>query len=1083
MKQILLPELIRNDKFGKNVIKQKIFDSREFKPSSIEVGKFHLLIKNEDNEVICIIQKNKSYPSGISKVLQIDKKPTPENIFDASLIFSWLKCPGLKDPLDSEETRNSWKNTFSFKEEDIKNDDFGLRKPQIAGIFSVLSHWRVDDDMATVVMPTGTGKTETMLSLLIAQQCQKLLVIVPSDPLRDQLSQKFISLGHLQKPEFGIVAKTAKKPIVGILYENFKTKEELLSFSENCNVIVTTMDLITAGATELQTALSQSVSHIFIDEAHHIKAPTWLHFRNLCKKEKVVQFTATPFRTDGQSLDGKFIFNYSLKKAQEDGYFKEIELIQVNEWDNTKADEVIANTAIERLTKDLERYDHILMARCNTQAKANIVFKIYEKYPEFNPVLIHTGLSKTQREEAKEIILSRQAKIIVCVDMLGEGFDLPNLKIAAFHDIRKSLPITIQLAGRFTRTKFDEKLGNASIVVNLKDADVKAELEEFYALGADWNSLLPRVSTSMIKKEIDFADFLKGFVGLDESKIPFQSLNPALSTVVYKNHTNTWFPSNFKDGIPGVDELDYLFFDINRENETLVIITGKKQHIEWGNSREIYDIVWTLYVIHWDTKNNLLFINASDNAGQYQELARAVIGQDAEIINKLNVFKAFHGIERVRLQNVGLKEFLGRNRTFSMHTGYDIEMALDLATKQNAEKAFVLGSGYEEGEKTTLGCSYKGRIWSRKRGDIQDLIEWCHFVGNKLIRDDIDPNTILKECLIPNSISLRPLVLPFAVDWNEALVSEPEVRVVFDLSGTETEFFNAELQLVDATENGELFFELITPEKKIKFKQVLSNNGRYDDFKIERIEGYDEIYLVKVGKKQYTFEDYMYQNPVTWWFVDGSSLVGNDFIELKQMTPGYPKEKIISKDWIGVDLSNEAQGIDPKKTDSIQYKIIHELKESDYDVIYDDDYSGEIADIIAIKKHEAFINIQLYHLKFAKSGIVSHRVDDLYEVCGQAVKSVNWKFKDPKEFFGHLLRREIKKRKGKFCSRIELGSKEIIIFLKDIARKGYLIEFEIFIVQPGLSASTPTIEQLSILGVVDSYVKGKANIQLTVIGS
>ena len=190
-------------------------------------------------------------------------------------------------------------------------------------------------------------------------------------------------------------------------------------------------------------------------------------------------------------------------------------------------------------------YDHILMARCNTQAKANSVFKIYEKYPEFNPVVILTSLTKVHREEAKEKIISKQAKIIVCVDRIGEGFDLPNLKIAAFHNIRKSLPITIQLAGRFTRTKLDENLGDASIVVNLKDADVKNELEEFYALGADWNSLLPRVSTSRIKKEIDFANFLKGFVGLNESKIPFQSLTPALSTVVYKNHTNNWFPSNW----------------------------------------------------------------------------------------------------------------------------------------------------------------------------------------------------------------------------------------------------------------------------------------------------------------------------------------------------------------------------------------------------------------------------------------------------------------------------------------------------------------------------------------------------------
>lgn len=1083
MKQILLPDLIRIDKFGKNTIKQKIFDCKEFKSSSIEVGNFHLLIKNENSEVVCIVQKNKAYPSGISKVLQIDKKPTPENIFDTSLIPTWLKCPELGDSFDSEKVRDSWKNTFSFKEEDIKNNILGLRKPQIAGIFSVLAHWRVDDDMATVVMPTGTGKTETMLSLLIAQQCQKLLVIVPSDPLREQLSQKFISLGHLQKPEFGIVASTAKKPIVGILYENFKTKEELLSFAESCNVIVTTMDLISAGTAEMQATLSECVSNIFIDEAHHIKAPTWLHFRNLCKKEKVIQFTATPFRNDGQNLDGKFIFNYSLKKAQEDGYFKKIELIQVNEWDNTKADEIIAQAAIERLRKDLVRYDHILMARCNTQAKANAVFKIYEKYPEFNPVVIHTGLTKVQREEAKDKILSKQAKIIVCVDMLGEGFDLPNLKIAAFHNIRKSLPITIQLAGRFTRTKFDENLGDASIVVNLKDADVKTELEEFYALGADWNSLLPKVSTTRIKREIDFADFLKGFVGLDESKIPFQSLTPALSTVVYKNHTNEWFPSNFEEGIQGVDELDYLFSDINRENKTLIIITGKKNKIDWGYSKEIYDIIWSLYVIHWDTKNNLLFINASDNTGLYPELAKALIGEQAEIINKINIFKAFHGIERVRLQNVGLKEFLGRNMTFSMRTGYDIEKALELADKQSAEKAFVFGSGYEKGEKTSIGCSYKGRIWSRRTGDVQELIEWCHSVGAKLIRDDIDPNTILKETLIPNSVSLRPIVLPFAVDWGEEVLAEPEVRIVFDINGEETEFYNTELQLKEPSENGDLLFELVTPEVKIKFKQVLFNNGKYDDFKIERIAGVSERYFVRIGKKQYVLEDFLYQNPITWWFVDGSSLTGNDYVELKHVIPSYPKESIIQQDWSGIDLSKESQGIVPKKTDSIQFRVISDLKESDYDIIYDDDYSGEIADIITIKQHEEIINIQLYHLKFAKSGKVSQRVDDLYEVCGQAIKSVNWKFKDSKEFFGHLLRREIKKRKGKSCSRIEVGSKEKISFFKEVARKGYPVEFELFIVQPGLSGSNPTIEQLSLLGVVDSYLKGKANIQLTVIGS
>ena len=94
-------------------------------------------------------------------------------------------------------------------------------------------------------------------------------------------------------------------------------------------VSVSTMDLIAAGRLEMQRTLANMVTKIFIDEAHHVKAPTWLSFRRMCDKEKVIQFTATPFRNDGQSLDGQFIFNYSLKKAQEDGYFKKISLIWI----------------------------------------------------------------------------------------------------------------------------------------------------------------------------------------------------------------------------------------------------------------------------------------------------------------------------------------------------------------------------------------------------------------------------------------------------------------------------------------------------------------------------------------------------------------------------------------------------------------------------------------------------------------------------------------------------------------------------------------------------------------------------------
>jgi superfamily II DNA or RNA helicase len=39
-----------------------------------------------------------------------------------------------------------------------------------------------------LVLPTGTGRTETMLSLLVSERVERLLVGVPTDQLRTQIA-------------------------------------------------------------------------------------------------------------------------------------------------------------------------------------------------------------------------------------------------------------------------------------------------------------------------------------------------------------------------------------------------------------------------------------------------------------------------------------------------------------------------------------------------------------------------------------------------------------------------------------------------------------------------------------------------------------------------------------------------------------------------------------------------------------------------------------------------------------------------------------------------------------------------------
>lgn len=431
-------------------------------------------------------------------------------------IQRWLKHP-LFQNITPEDVVATWVDKFKFIKENEQQNIKGLRPPQIGALHSILAHIHNADDKAIVVMPTGTGKTETMLATLISNCCKKLLVSVPSDSLRTQIAQKFITLGLLK--EYGIADKSCLNPIVGIVNSGFDTPQDLQNFIDKCNVVVSTMTLLTDFSPEQKEILNNSFSHYFVDEAHHSEAKTWKELINRFDKEKVFLFTATPFRNDGQSLQGKQIFNFSLRKAQEQKYYKQINYLPIREYNKDLADKKIAENAIVQLRADRANgFNHFIMARCKDKVRAREVFEYYKDYDEFKPVLVYTGIAGIGNKI--EAIKRGEHSIIVCVNMLGEGFDLPNLKIAAIHDERQSLPITLQFIGRFTRTSYDQ-LGNASFITNIAYPPIHEELDQLYAGNSDWNLLLPRLSANATEKELNIKEFLENFDNLSIQLFPF----------------------------------------------------------------------------------------------------------------------------------------------------------------------------------------------------------------------------------------------------------------------------------------------------------------------------------------------------------------------------------------------------------------------------------------------------------------------------------------------------------------------------------------------------------------------------------
>ncbi len=284
---------------------------------------------------------------------------------------------------------------------------------------------------------------------------------------------------------------------------------------------------------------------------------------------------------------------------------------------------------------------------------------------------------------------------------------------------------------------------------------------------------------------------------------------------------------------------------------------------------------------------------------------------------------------------------------------------------------------------------------------------------------------------------------------------------------------------------GNLKFCIETEAGTVSFEHLISttekNGAIYYDFNIRKTSG--ESATIKFGSKLYmNIENFFTNYPPIFWFADGSYLQGYEHIEFNEEILLYPKDNIISWDWENVNLSHESENFSNIRTDSIQYFCFQKFLIQDYDIIYNDDNSGEIADIITIKNLPESIEVEFYHLKYAREGKVSNQINNLYEVCGQAQKSLVWKYKEGKEFIDHLIKREFKKKREN-QTRIKKGSLEELEKLLELAKRTKPIKYDIYIVQPGLSKADTSDAILNLLGVTANHLKKEGNINLKVIAN
>lgn len=1042
----------RPEAFDENTVKQLLIPSGVF--THVHGVEGDLRIQNNYGVWPATASQGGKYNSEVYAKLSAGAKPG-----DAISQGSWIK-PNRLTRTSPEEVLATYKGVMSFEEG--MDGTPGLRSPQLGAMHAVLGYWTTKKKTpATVVMPTGTGKTETMIALLVAARLERLLVLVPSDALRTQIANKFESLGVLQ--ELGIVARGALRPVVGQIQHGLTSTATAESFAKACNVIVATPQSLMNCSEEARQALMGLCTHLFVDEAHHVAARTWAAIRDQFSDKPVVQFTATPFREDGKHLQGKVLYSFPLREAQAQGYFSTIDYTGVIDFGDM--DEALAFRSLMRLRADLDAgFDHVLMARVSSIARANAVKPYYENLAaDLKPTIINSQMPKAQQRKALEHLSRRKSRVIICVNMLGEGFDLPALKVAAVHDPQKSLGITLQFIGRFARTSGSGDYGSASIFVARKEFESDKRLRSLYAEDSDWNIVLRDLTEAAVEEQQQVSDFEDGFTSLPE-EVTLRSLLPKMSTVVYQASSAEWKPESIVDFF-GESNMLTSPIGLNHEAGVAWCVVESRNNVRWGDLKTIEEISYDLYILYFDQVRRLLYINNSANDGVFEDLAKFVLGEEASLFTGSKVYRVMADINRLTPTNVGVLDAHDRFRRFSMHVGSDVTASFSQAEAGTKSQTNISGSGFRDGERVSISASLKGRIWSHASArNLKHWRDWCDDIGSKLLDDSISIDKVIGQFILPVPLVGRPDGVLIALDWPWEVyaVKADSVRLAYANKTYEMAYAD----LVPDTESTDAAFRFAvkTESWEVEYEAVVEK-GRL----VYTARSADEIMVVR-SRSEKPLSDWLNRSGLILT-LDDDRIIENGFL-LKPTwdRPPYDRSALTALDWSGIMLNIESQ-TRHRRQDSVQFRAITELKNDlkPWDIIIDDDGTGEIADIVAIRVEGEGLVIRLVHCKYSHADVPGGRLSDLYEVCGQTQKSIKWRRSDLAPFFATLLDRARKKESREGVSPFERGD---IAKLFEIQEKANVLRrrMEMVIVQPGLSAAKATTGQLDLLASTQAYL-------------
>jgi DNA repair protein RadD len=357
-----------------------------------------------------------------------------------------------------------------------------LRDPQRDAYLRAVDFFGSGGEKAVIQLPVGCGKSGLASLLPFGIARGRVLIIAPNLTIKDEL-QKTLDITNRQKCFWRRMRVLEDEAMIAGPYV-CTLESGNLSVCEQSHIIVTNIQQLATNADKWLNQFSVDFFDlIIVDEAHHGVASSWKLVFSRFPKAKVINLTATPFRSDRQELEGDLIYRYPFKSASIKGYIKKLKATYVapteltftvdgsertfsleeilgmkdEEWFSRgvalsdPCNVSIVDNSLEKIeTLRLSGTKHQIIAVACSINHGQRIRSLYEERG-YRAEIIHSKLDADKQDEIIRDLKNGTLDCIVQVQMLGEGFDHPKLSVAAIFRPFRSLAPYIQFVGRILR--------------------------------------------------------------------------------------------------------------------------------------------------------------------------------------------------------------------------------------------------------------------------------------------------------------------------------------------------------------------------------------------------------------------------------------------------------------------------------------------------------------------------------------------------------------------------------------------------------------------------------------------------------